>query len=96
MRVIILAVNPEMPQIEIIEKSLSEIPFPVSFRLCVDGENELESYGYNNTFDYFLGTSKFNRSVIGWNGHNSDGSIVGTVQGFDLFRGDFRKNKQMI
>ena len=41
MRVIILAVNPEMPQIEIIEKSLSEIPFPVSFRLCVDGENEL-------------------------------------------------------
>ena len=53
MRVIILAVNPEMPQIEIIEKSLSEIPFPVSFRLCVDGENEL-IVETDQSFDLFI------------------------------------------
>ena len=51
MRVIILAVNPDMLHIEIIEKS--QIPFPVSFRLCVDGENEL-IVETDQSFDLFI------------------------------------------
>ena len=84
MRVLILALNPDIPQIEIIEKDLSDIPFPVSFRICLGKENEkIKSYGYNDTFDFFLGTSKFNRSIVGWNGHTSNESTFGSVKGLD-------------
>ena len=84
MQVLILAFNPEIPQIEIIEEDLSDIPFPVSFRICVDEESDkIKSYGYNDSFGFFLGTSKFNKSIVGWNGHYSNGSTIGSVKGLD-------------
>ena len=32
--------------------------------------------GYDDSFDFYLGKSMYNESLIGWNGHNEDDSIA--------------------
>ena len=39
----------------------------------------LNEVGYEDTWSYFLGQSKFNQSVYGWAGHTEDSGTIGTV-----------------
>ena len=64
--------------------ALDDIDFPVLFKLCYKpafNQAGLLDYGYNDTWSYFLGMSKFNSTVLGWAGHTSNGSISSTVEG---------------
>ena len=61
---------------------LQDIDFPVVIKICVvPGLNQtaLWEVGYNDTWSYFLGQSKFNSSVFGWAGHAEDSGTIGTV-----------------
>ena len=76
--------NPKLPTIQIYDKHLKDIEFPLSFRFCVHQKNESTRYqrfGYDNEYDFFSGKSMFNGSIIGWAGHKEDGSTHGSVKG---------------
>ena len=79
-------IHPSIPTIKIYEKSLSEIEFPISIKLCAleDTESDVMRHntsGYERNFRFFLGQSMFNKSLIGWSGHTQDGSFLGSVKG---------------
>ena len=64
------------------EVPLQDIDFPVVIKICVvPGFNQTALYevGYDGTWNYFLGQSKFNDSVIGWAGHTVDSGTIGTA-----------------
>ena len=64
------------------EVLLEDIDFPVVIKICVvPGFNQTALYevGYYDAWDYFLGQSRFNESVIGWAGHTEDSGTIGTV-----------------
>ena len=72
--------------IRVERKDLKEIEFPLAFKICVDQDNKdsIESYkkfGYINWRGFFRGESRFNKSILGWNGHTRNNSILGTVKG---------------
>ena len=86
--IIILIYNefhPNLPLIEIIEKDLNEIEFPLSFRFCIFDEenhdNRYKQFGYEDDTEFFGGQSKFNRSFVGWGGHTENGSTLASVKG---------------
>ena len=66
---------------------LSDIEFPVVFKICIKSSNKVDivdrfnDVGYKDLKGYFKGESAFNSSVIGWAGHAVDGGVVGTVEG---------------
>ena len=79
-------IYPSTPTIKIYEKSLKEIEFPISITLCASEERESDvmrhnTSGYDRNFQFFLGQSMFNKSLIGWSGHTQDGSFLGSVRG---------------
>ena len=39
----------------------------------------MNEVGYEDTWRYFLGQSKFNQAVFGWAGHTEDSGTIGTV-----------------
>jgi hypothetical protein len=54
--------------------------FPLVLRLVLHqgfDDDALEREGYANVDAYFDGQSMYNSSVMGWRGHNSDGTIRG-------------------
>ena len=59
--------------------------FPVVFKLCIKpgGFNleKLNHFGYQTATDYFYGQSMHNESLIGWAGHNEDGTVMSTAEG---------------
>ena len=67
-----------------VKKNMTDIEFPVVFKICIKpGFNEtvLNEVGYSNTWDYFVGKSRYNWSLRGWAGHSVDGGIVSNVTG---------------
>ena len=77
---------PSTPSIKIYEKRLNETEFPISIKLCALEDRESDTMrhntsGYERNFRFFLGQSMFNKSLIGWSGHNQDGSFLGSVRG---------------
>ena len=76
---------PEVPEIVVIKKSLHEIDFPITFRICAfEIEDKYERYnriGYEHDDDFFLGKSMYNNSIYGWQGHLEDGSTIASVEG---------------
>ena len=79
-------IHPDTPTIKIYEKSLNEIEFPLSIKLCASEDRESDvmrhnTSGYERNFNFFLGQSMFNKSLIGWSGHTQDGSFLGSVKG---------------
>ena len=79
-------IHPDTPTIKIYEKSLNEIEFPLSIKLCASEDSESDimrhnNSGYERNFYFFLGQSMFNKSLIGWSGHTQDGSFLGPVKG---------------
>ena len=81
---------PSTPSIKIYEKRLNETEFPISIKLCALEDRESDTMrhntsGYERNFRFFLGQSMFNKSLIGWSGHNEDGSVLGSVRGKKYF-----------
>ena len=76
---------PEVPEIVVSKKNLSEIEFPMTFRICAyklnDPESRYKSFGYRDYADYFRGRSMFNDTLYGWAGHDQNGSVLGNVEG---------------
>ena len=76
---------PAVPEIVVYKKELSEIEFPLLFRICLfehqNKTDRFQKYGYNDVVDYFNGVSKFNRSMLGWAGHAENGTTLGSVAG---------------
>ena len=66
------------------ERDFYEIEFPLTIKVCVSpGFNDtmLKEVGYDDTFSYFLGMSRFNQSFFGWAGHTNTLDSVGNVSG---------------
>ena len=77
--------NPKLPKIKNYKKLLKDIQFPISFEVCLNEVNvsisKYHEYGYENSFNFFKGISKYNTSLIGWAGHSNNYSILGSVKG---------------
>ena len=77
-------VNPRLPTNRVYKAALEDIEFPLSFRICLNYRFEIERYrdlGYDSRFDFYLGKSMYNKSLVGWNGHTKTGSTIGTTNG---------------
>ena len=89
-QMIVLARNQISPSTTIShleERSLDSIDFPVLFKICIKPPfhtSELYKAGYQNIWYYFMGQSRYNKSVFGWGGHTDNGSIIGTARGKGL------------
>ena len=75
---------PDNPSVKIYTRNLSEIDFPLSFKLCLfEQKNASKRYldiGYWNDYWFFEGKSKFGEH-FGWNGHSENNETLGSVQG---------------
>ena len=75
---------PDNPSVRIYNRNLSEVDFPLSFKLCLfEQRNTSDRYlniGYSNVYWFFEGKSK-NGEVFGWNGHSNYNQTIGSVQG---------------
>ena len=70
---------PEVPEIVVYKKELSDMEFPLLFKICLFDLEETDKYtalGYMNVDDYFYGKNKYNSSIRGWAGHNENGSTI--------------------
>ena len=82
-------VRPTQSTTEVEDKNLEDFEFPVVFKICVNpGFNitALREEGYYESYDYFLGRSRYNRSQYGWAGHYNGSFHRDTVEGMDIFR----------
>ena len=48
---------------------------------CSNKDARYENIGYNNSNDFFSGTSMFNESLNGWAGFRENGSSLGSPRG---------------
>ena len=66
------------------EVKFDEIDFPVLFKVCFKpafhGE-KLNENGYRDIWRYFKGESMYNKSILGWAGHNKGGGVISSTQG---------------
>ena len=78
---------PKFPEIVNYKKQLSEIDFPVVFKVCANEANisaaneKITEIGYTDLWKLFLGESMYNDSIYGWAGHTENGSTTGSVEG---------------
>ena len=59
------------------KKNLSEIDFPIDFKICLKpgfNQSALTEAGYADVTDYFTGASRYNSSLAGWAGHTPQGN----------------------
>ena len=62
---------------------LEHIEFPLLIKICIiPGFNEtaIRDAGYDESWYYFYGQSKFNGSIFGWAGHNNRSETLGEVE----------------
>ena len=75
---------PPLPEIKVYQVDLKDIDFPLAFKVCVterdNSTGRYERLGYKNDYNFFLGRSRFNSSLFGWNGHTENGSTLGNVE----------------
>ena len=75
---------PENQSVRVHKENLKDLDFPVYFKLCArELENDTEKYqrlGYRDYFNFYVGDSMYNRSLVGWNGHSPNGSTLGSVE----------------
>ena len=65
-------------------RMMHEIEFPVVFKFCFKpsiNQTALHELGYADMWSYMMGQSMYNKSLFGWAGHNSNGSVVSNVEG---------------
>ena len=73
-------VHPTQTTITVTERDLKDSEFPLLFKICFNpsfNKTAEEEAGYNS---FFSGKSTFNSSLVGWAGHNEDGSVQGTAE----------------
>ena len=81
--------NPAIPEITLHNKNNMDVNMPLSFIFCLRNKNpetENEKYkkaGYDYMNRFFLGTSMYNESTIGWFGHMENGSTYDSLEGRD-------------
>ena len=79
-------IHPSLPVIEVYKAKLSDIEFPLVFKLCLanidDPTERYEAVGYSDVDTFFTGTNKYNETLHGWGGfeENSTESIA-SVEG---------------
>ena len=76
-------VNPSVTITQEKTEKLGDIQFPVVLKICIiPGFNEtaIREAGYNESWFYFHGQSKFNGSIFGWAGHNNRSETLGEVE----------------
>ena len=77
--------HPKHPSIRIRKTDLRNIDFPVIFKFCVGGDvtskGRVQKLGYVDRYHVFIGSSMFNRSLVGWNGHTQNSSTLMSVRG---------------
>ena len=79
-------IYPSMTNTVVHENNLQELDFPLVFKICVQPAfnlTALEEAGYDTkygSFRYFVGRSKYNRSVYGWAGHTNTSGVVASVE----------------
>ena len=44
----------------------------------------LQSLGYKRIYMFYMGKSKYNSSLFGWNGHVKNGSTLGSTEGMKV------------
>ena len=75
---------PDNPSVRIYNRNLSEVDFPLSFKLCLfEQTNASDRYlniGYSNVYWFFEGKSMFGEH-FGWKGHSENNETLGSVQG---------------
>ena len=75
---------PKYPSIRIRKTELRNIDFPVVFKFCIREDKNPNTFwkmGYKDRFQVFKGSSIFNRSLFGWNGHTKNFSTLMPVKG---------------
>ena len=80
---------PKLPTIRVFKRNLTDMEFPLSFKICAEGDKELKLYeelGYDNKKEFIRGRSKYNDSIIGWAGHTRDGSPFATIEGSNYMK----------
>ena len=78
--------NPDLPSTKTYEKHLTDMKFPLVFRICAQSSSRrFGNYGYSYDYEYFMGKSMYNRSLYGWNGHIRNGSTIASFQGIYLY-----------
>ena len=81
---------PEYPDIVNYKKSLDQIDFPLTFRICAAEANhsiddkKYAILGYRDSWTFFYGQSWYNDSIYGWAGHTEYGTTIGSVEGLKL------------
>ena len=78
--------DPESFDTRIYKRSVEEIDFPLIFKLCAHEKTTKTSrtyrkLGYKNAYDFYAGTSVYNISIVGWNGHGRNESTLATTKG---------------
>ena len=82
--------NPNQTITKIEKKNLNEMKFPVIFKICIKpgfDTEELLRTGYKQAARYFVGESRYNKTLVGWAGHTEEGGIIGDVEGKNLVGG---------
>ena len=77
-------VNPTQTVTSTVRKNLSDMDFPVLFKICIKpgfNTTALKEVGYAGEWEYFAGISRYNSSLVGWAGHGEDGRAVSNVTG---------------
>ena len=65
---------------------LSDIDFPVLFKVCVKPGFKYERLvkeGYESFTDYFHGRSRFQNDLFGWNGHGKPKQNSKSMEGLE-------------
>ena len=67
------------------KKQLKDIEFPITFKLCLleksTSSDRYKSLGYNDSQGFYRGQNRFDQNVVGWNGHTSNKTTLGSIQG---------------
>ena len=78
---------PSLPVIEVYKTKLSDIEFPVVFKLCladvgnVSAARRYEEQGYKDVDHFFAGQNLYNESMFGWTGFAKNSSTpLGSVE----------------
>lgn len=90
-RILYNMLNPDEPSVRSYEKDLSEMPFPLLFKMCVEAEvpytkEDLLTFGYGNLQRYYKGMSTYNKSWIGWAGMAENGSSLDLEKGIQRWK----------
>ena len=81
---VFMRIYPTNTQTSLGETKLDMIDFPVLFKVCFKPGFDIEKLkeaGYGSITNYFVGKSKYNRSVFGWAGHKEGGGVFDNVKG---------------